>query len=247
MSTQEMTKEKSRTFIRFDVSARIEHALLIISFGMLCLTGLPQKYNTYPWAQWLMSVMGGIRTVQTLHHIFAWMMGIETAYHVFALIRSVFIKKSPNRFSMIPGLSDVTDALREVGHNLGLVKSPPKYDRFNWKEKLEYWALIWGTGVMIITGALLMWPEIVTRWLPGYFIPAAKAAHGGEALLAFLAILIWHFYNAHMAQGKMPVDTTMFTGKVAEERMKHEYPLEYERILAREKKAEQKQTKRQQA
>lgn len=236
MSTHEMSTEKQRVFIRFDLSARIEHILLIISFGMLCLTGLPQKYHNYAWAQTLMSAMGGIKTVQTMHHFFAYMMGIETVYHVFALFRSIFIKKSPNRFSMIPGLKDITDALRHLGYNLGLVKELPKYDRFNWKEKVEYWALIWGTFVMFLTGAFLMWPEIITRWLPGYFIPAAKAAHGGEALLAFLAIVIWHMYNAHLAQGKMPLDTTIFTGKVTEERMRHEYPLEYERILAREKK-----------
>jgi len=240
MSTQQMSTEKPRTFIRFDLSARIEHILLIISFGMLCLTGLPQKFHNYAWAQSLMNGMGGIETVQTMHHFFAYMMGIETVYHVLALIRSIFIKKSPNRFSMIPGLKDITDALRHLGYNLGLVKELPKYDRFNWKEKVEYWALVWGTIVMFLTGAILMWPEIITRWLPGYFIPAAKAAHGGEALLAFLAILVWHMYNAHLAQGKMPLDTTIFTGKVSEERMRHEYPLEYERILAREKKAEAK-------
>ncbi|MBC7259968.1 MAG: cytochrome C [Chloroflexi bacterium] len=240
MSTQQMSTEKPRTFIRFDLSARIEHILLIISFGMLCLTGLPQKFHNYAWAQTLMNGMGGIKTVQTMHHFFAYMMGIETVYHVLALIRSIFIKKSPNRFSMIPGLKDITDALRHLGYNLGLVKELPKYDRFNWKEKVEYWALVWGTLVMFLTGAILMWPEIITRWLPGYFIPAAKAAHGGEALLAFLAILVWHMYNAHLAQGKMPLDTTIFTGKVSEERMRHEYPLEYERILAREKKAEAK-------
>lgn len=236
MSTHEMSTGSSRTFIRFDLSARIEHILLIISFGMLCLTGLPQKFHNYDWAQDLMNAMGGIKTVQTMHHIFAYMMGIETVYHIFALFRSIFIKKSPNRFSMIPGLKDITDALRHLGYNLGLVKELPKYDRFNWKEKVEYWALIWGTIVMFLTGAFLMWPEIITRWIPGYFIPAAKAAHGGEALLAFLAILIWHMYNAHLAQGKMPLDTTIFTGKVTEERMRHEYPLEYERILAREQK-----------
>lgn len=126
-------------------------------------------YQNYAWAQSLMNGMGGIETVQTMHHIFAYMMGIETVYHVFALFRSIFIKKSPNRFSMIPGLKDITDALRHLGYNLGLVKDLPKYGRFNWKEKGEYWALIGGTIVMFLTGAFLMWPEIITRWLPGYY------------------------------------------------------------------------------
>jgi len=235
MSTHQVTTEKSRTFVRFNLNARIEHILLISSFGMLCLTGLPQKFHDYGWAQALINGMGGIEVVQTMHHVFAWMMGIETVYHVFALIRSVFIKKSPNRFSMVPGLRDITDALRHLGFNLGLAKDMPKYDHFNWKEKLEYWALIWGTIVMVLTGAILMWPEIVTRWLPGFFVPAAKAAHGAEALLAFVSILLWHMYNAHLAPGKMPVDTSIFQGKLTEEQMRHEHPLEYERLLAQEK------------
>lgn len=92
---------------------------------MLCLTGLPQKFHNYDWAQDLMNAMGGIETVQDMHHLFA-MMGFETVYHVFALFRSIFIKKLPNRFSMIPGLKDITDALRHLGYNLGLVKELPK-------------------------------------------------------------------------------------------------------------------------
>lgn len=235
MSAEKGNLEQPRTFVRFDVSARIEHVLLIVSFGMLCVTGLPQKYHIYPWAQSLINAMGGIESVQRAHHFFALMMALETVYHGIALFRSMFIKKSPNRFSMLPSLKDVTDALKDLGHNLGLAKDPAKCDRFNWKEKLEYWALIWGTIIMGLTGGILLWPEIVTRVLPGYVVPAAKAAHSAEALLAFLAILVWHMYNAHLAKGKAPLDTSIFLGTISEEQMKHEHPLEYERVLAQEK------------
>ncbi len=236
MSTQQDTLEKGHTFVRFNLGARIEHVLLIVSFGMLCLTGLPQKYHIYPWAQAIINALGGIESVQTAHHFFALMMALEAVYHGIALARSIFIKKSPNRFSMIPSLKDITDGLQDLGYNVGLVKEPSKSDRFNWKEKVEYWALIWGTIIMGLTGGILLWPEIVTRWLPGYFVPAAKAAHSGEALLAFLAILVWHMYNAHMAKGRMPLDTSIFLGTITEEEMKHEHPLEYQRVLARQKR-----------
>jgi formate dehydrogenase subunit gamma len=228
--------ERARTFERFNLSARVEHILLIVSFGMLCLTGLPQKFHNYGWAQSMINGMGGIEVVQTMHHFFAYLMALETVYHVVALARSVFVKKSPNRFSMIPTMKDITDAMQQLAHNLGLSKDAPKYGRFNWKEKVEYWALIWGTVVMFITGAILMWPTIITRWIPGFVVPAAKAAHGGEAILAFLAIITWHMYNVHMAEGKVPLDTSIFTGKISEGQMKHEHPLEYEHVMAREAK-----------
>ncbi len=234
MSTQQNGLEKVRTFVRFDLSARIEHILLVVSFGMLCLTGLPQKFHIHSWAQTIINALGGIESVQRAHHFFALMMALEAVYHVFALARSMFIKKSPNRFSMLPSLKDITDALQDLGYNLGLAKEPAKCDRFNWKEKLEYWALIWGTVIMGLTGGILLWPEIITRWFPGYVVPAAKAAHGGEAILAFLAILVWHMYNAHLAKGKIPLDTSIFLGTITEEQMKHEHPLEYERLLALE-------------
>jgi formate dehydrogenase subunit gamma len=81
---------------------------------------------------------------------------------------------------------------------------------------------------MMITGAILMWPSLVTVVIPGYVVPAAKAAHGAEALLALLAILIWHFYGTHFAKGKMPLDRSMITGKVPLDVMNHEHPRELE-------------------
>jgi hypothetical protein len=98
--------------------------------------------------------------------------------------------------------------------------------KFNFGEKFEYWALVWGTGVMIITGFMLWNPIATTNILPGEFIPAAQAAHGGEALLAVLAIIIWHMYNVHIKH----FNPSMFTGKLPRHQMEEEHALEMERL-----------------
>ena len=93
---------------------------------------------------------------------------------------------------------------------------------------------------MVATGLCMWYPIQVTSVLPGELIPAAKAMHGGEGLLAFASILMWHMYSAHLSPDVFPFDKTMFTGKISEERMKHEHPIEYERILEGERVAAEK-------
>jgi hypothetical protein len=98
--------------------------------------------------------------------------------------------------------------------------------KFNFGEKFEYWAVVWGTAVMIITGFMLWNPIATTSVLPGVIIPAAKAAHGGEALLAILAIIVWHMYNVHLKH----FNASIFTGWLPEDQMKEEHALELERL-----------------
>jgi hypothetical protein len=94
--------------------------------------------------------------------------------------------------SILPGVSDLRDAIQAFSYNLGLAKKRPQMGRYTFEEKAEYWALIWGTIIMGITGFMMWNPVFTTSLLPGEFIPASKAAHGGEALLAVMAIVVWH-------------------------------------------------------
>ena len=96
---------------------------------------------------------------------------------------------------MLPTQGDVKNALQALLYNFGLAKSRPQEGRYTYDEKVEYWAFVWGTVVMVITGFMMWNPLATTRLLPGEFIPAAKTAHGGEAMLAVLAIILWHLYN----------------------------------------------------
>ncbi len=209
---------------RFNVFQRIEHGVLLVSFTVLAITGLPQMFSLQPWAAFMIAAMGGIETVRIIHRTAAVLLIVGTIYHFVAVSYRVFVRRVA--MTMLPGWQDVRDGLQALGYNVGLVKTPPRMGRYNFGEKIEYWAVIWGTVVMVITGFMLWNPIATTSFLPGQFIPAAKAAHGGEALLAVLSIITWHFYNVHVKR----FNRSMFTGKISHAEMEEEHALELAEI-----------------
>ena len=226
--SNEITFELPRTYDRFSVSDRVQHAVMAISFLVLTVTGLPQKYiylnNRY--LDDLIDLMGGLETVRLVHRWAATALMLVTVYHMLAAAHRVLVRRVS--LSMLPRYQDVVDGLQAVRYNLGLAQSRPRLDRYTWEEKVEYWSLLWGTVVMIATGFMLWNPVATARFLPGQWIPAAQVVHGGEALLAILAVLVWHFYSVHLRS----FNRAMFTGQLNEHEMEHEHPLELERIKA---------------
>lgn len=219
-----MSSKSQHKYLRFDLFQRAEHLLLLTSFTVLVLTGLPQKFSQQPWANFMIMAMGGIETVRIIHRIAAVILILETLYHFGVLTYKVFVARV--NLTMLPGMQDVKDGMQALGHNVGIVRSSPQMGRYNFGEKVEYWAVIWGTLVMVITGFMLWNPIATTTFLPGQFIPAAKAAHGGEALLAVLSIVTWHFYNVHLKQ----FNRSMFTGYISHEEMEEEHAQELQEI-----------------
>jgi cytochrome b subunit of formate dehydrogenase len=211
---------------RFTVPQRIEHGFLAISFTVLGLTGLIQKFGLNPLSERLISVLGGIEMTRIIHRAAAIVFALLTVYHAIVIAHKFFIRRI--QMTMMPDLKDVTDGLHCLGYSLFLRKEPPQMPRYNFAEKLEYWALIWGGLIMIVTGFMLWNPLITTMFLPGQFIPAAKAAHGGEAVLAVLAIIVWHFYNVHL---KM-FNTSMFTGKLTPHQIEEEHGAEWSGLVS---------------
>ena len=92
-----------------------------------------------------------------------------------------------------------------------------------------------GAGVVVATGFILLYPATLTRFLPGELVPASQLAHSNEGLMAFLVVIVWHIYNAHLNPDVFPFDTSIFTGKISKKRLHHEHPLEYERIEREER------------
>ena len=211
---------------RFDRWQRIEHGLLVSSFTLLVLTGLPQKYSLTLWGSALIWLLGGIEIIRIIHRVSAVVLMLETIYHGAVVTYKVLVARVP--LTMLPGWQDVVDGIHAMGYNLRLAKTPPRMGRFTFGEKVEYWAVIWGTVIMVITGFMLWNPIATTQFLPGQAIPAAKAAHGGEALLAFLSIISWHVYHVHVKS----FNRSMFTGYLGRHEMEEEHPLELETIVA---------------
>lgn len=209
-----------KTYTRFDVIQRIQHITFLVSFTLLGFTGLPQKFPLSPISLAIFNALGGVENVRQIHHTSAIVMMIVSVFHVLEVLYRVIVLRNP--ISMIPWIDDAKHVLHDIQYYLGFKKHKAYYGRYSYAEKMEYLALIWGTVIMGLTG-FMMWNPISTlRVLPGEAVPAAKAAHGGEAVLAVLAIIIWHFYHVHVKT----FNKSMFTGKLTREEMKHEHPAE---------------------
>jgi cytochrome b subunit of formate dehydrogenase len=209
---------------RFDLSQRIEHGVLILSFTILGITGIPQMYPDSLVGNWILTALGGIQTNRIIHRVAAAILIVLSIYHAGSVAYRLLVQRV--QWTMLPTWKDVQDGVQSLGHNLGLIKNPPAMPRYDFAEKMEYWAVIWGTVIMILTGFMLWNPIATTNFLPGQFVPVAKAAHGGEALLAVLAIVTWHLYHVHVKS----FNKSMFTGYLDAEAMEEEHALELAEI-----------------
>ncbi len=211
--------------LRFTLSQRIEHLVLLVSFTGLALTGLPQRYATTLLGDLTLRLLGGIETARQIHHLFALVFGIESIYHVVAYLYGLFMYRRVG--AMWPSTDDLRHFITMIRFNLGLTDQRPKFGRYTFEEKAEYWALVWGTLLMGLTGLMQWFPTVTTKVLPGVAIPVARAVHSWEAVLAVLAILTWHFYHTVIKH----FNKSIFTGYMTEEEMRHEHPAELEYLL----------------
>ncbi len=131
---------------------------------------------------------------------------------------------------MLPRLSDVKEVLHNIRYLVGLRSEPPRFDRFSYIEKAEYWAVVWGSVVMVVTGFALWFETATLRLLPLWAVDLATLVHYYEAWLASLAILVWHFYFVIFNPDVYPMNWTWLTGKISEGMLRHEHPREYERL-----------------
>ena len=213
-------------FLRFPLSTRIEHWVLAVDFTILAITGFAQLYNTLSVSIWFTGVVGGIENVRVIHHICAIIMVFQSIIHLGVILYRSNLHLT--KLHMMPTLEDAYNAFQAFFNNIGFIKEKPKEGRYTFAEKAEYWALIWGTVIMVVSG-LMMWNPVATsKILPGEAIPAAKAAHGGEAILAVLAIIVWHLYFVLIKH----FNRSMYNGYVSVEDLAREHPLELADIKA---------------
>jgi cytochrome b subunit of formate dehydrogenase len=206
--------------VRFTRGQQIEHYILLLSFTLLGITGLAQTYSTTAVGNFILTLLGGIDSTRQVHHMAAFIFGSLAIYHVALFFYNFLMGRRIPK--MIPEWGDVTQAIKMLKLNLSLTHQHPQFDRYTFEEKAEYWALVWGTVVMGITGLMQLFPIATTYYLPGWAIPVGRALHKWEAILAVLAILTWHMYHSVIKK----LNTSIFTGLMSIEDMQEEHPLE---------------------
>jgi formate dehydrogenase gamma subunit len=215
----------SATVSRMNRNFRIAHAGVILSFPTLVFTGFALKYPEAWWARPLLMLEGHFAFRGAVHRGAAVVLIAATLYHVIHMAVNrrdrLFLK------AMLPDFKDATDLLQVCTYNLGITKTEPRFAKFNYAEKMEYWAFMWGTVVMTVSGFLLWFNNFTLRYLPKWVSDAATAVHYYEALLATFSILIWHFYMVIFDPLVYPMDTAWINGKVPADHYRHSRPAYY--------------------
>jgi cytochrome b subunit of formate dehydrogenase len=216
-------------FQRFSLTFRAQHLVLVVSCLILIFTGLPLKWPNSAWANVYFRLTGGVAVSGAIHRVGAvGLIGVGL-FHLFYI--TCLAEGRKNLRELLPRLKDVRDVLTNVGYFLGRRREGARFGRFSYIEKFDYWAVYWGMVVMITSGLMMWGEEIAMRLFPKFALDMAHEAHSDEALLATLAIIVWHFYNVHLNPHKFPMSWTWWHGKLTKEEMLREHPLEYEEIM----------------
>jgi cytochrome b subunit of formate dehydrogenase/nitrate/TMAO reductase-like tetraheme cytochrome c subunit len=227
---QEARKARNRVIERMNRNQRIQHFLLLSSFIILALTGFALKFPE----SWISALFGYSEAVRRIGHRLAAvvMLGVGI-YHILYMVGTREGRQGVRDF--LPRWKDVTDVIGALAYYLGLRSHRPAMARFTYVEKAEYWALIWGTIVMGVTG-LMAWFNVETsQAVPRWWIEVAIAIHYYEAILASLAIVVWHFYHVIFDPDSYPMNWAWYDGKVSTEHYEHEHGLAYQEWLAEQR------------
>ncbi len=243
-------REDIEEYIRFKPVERFLHGLVISSFLLLVITGMPLKFFHTAWAKWLLSMMGGQAVAAVLHRLGAIITIFYFSVHVIVVLYGFFShrdhfkdpetgKYSPRRAlgvifgpdSPMPNRQDLRDFVAHQKWFFGRGEKP-QFDRWTYWEKFDYMAVFWGVAVIGFSGLIMWFPEFFTHFLPGWSINIALIVHSDEALLAAGFIFTFHFFNVHFRPEKFPMDPVIFSGKISKTELLNERRRLYDRWKA---------------
>jgi cytochrome b subunit of formate dehydrogenase len=223
--------------VRFDRFSRTLHLMMLVSFMGLATTGMVVKFADMTWARFIADLLGGVEVAGTIHRICALITFTYFGLHISDLIRRRRRAKGKPLFKWLfhpEGPMFNRNDVRELGATIKwfLGRGPrPKYGKWTYWEKFDYFAVFWGVAIIGLTGLILWKPVWFTWLLPGWVINVATIVHSDEALLAVGFIFTIHFFNTHARPDRFPMDTVIFTGSVPVEEFKQDRPREYEELV----------------
>ncbi len=223
-----------RLYLRMTVNERLQHAVLVLSFTALVVTGFMLRYPEAWWVTGIRHLSAQAFELRGLaHRIASVVMLASGVWHVCYLAFT-----APGRAlfcAMLPRWRDVTDPWGVLKYNLGLAKEKPAFGRFCYIEKAEYWAMAWGTALMTLTGAILWFDNASMGYITKLGFDISRLVHFYEAVLATLAIIVWHFYWIIFNPDVYPMNLSWLTGRMSEGEMLEEHPLQLEEMKAAER------------
>lgn len=212
---------------RFSVGQRLFHVLLMLSFLTQGATGLGRMYIETAWGKGLASFFGGYGRALTIHKYVGILMICGFLVHLLYLVVSIDWKHFKSSLfgpdSLIPTPGDAREFIHHVCWFFGLIRAP-RFDRWGYWEKFDYWAVFWGIPILGITGLILAYPLVSTRVVPGWALNIAFWIHRIEAILAMAHVFIIHFFIGHLRRTSFPMDRAMFEGSVDLDVATHEKP-----------------------
>jgi len=221
-------------FQRFSVLHRFLHLVVLVGFTGLALTGLSMAFPSQPWARAVMWILGGPGNAGALHRFLAVVTYACIVVHFFWFFYYKLVLKGPwtGPRSLLPRKQDFIDMAQHFRFFFGTRNTPPKFHKFSYLEKFDYWAFFLGMNTMGLTGLFLWFPEPFSRVFPGYFVNLAQVLHLYEAIMAATLKIFLHVITAHFRPSVYPLDASIFTGNVTAEKMMTEHPAEWETLAA---------------
>ncbi|MBS1795588.1 MAG: cytochrome b/b6 domain-containing protein [Acidobacteria bacterium] len=229
----ERVKQQDRSIRRMSVNQRVQHWLLLTSFITLVFSGFALLYSD-TWLGWLFYSEYARRII---HRVAAVVMMVTGFYHVFYL----FFTREGRLWlwDMLPCWKDVVDLYQTAMYYLFMKGEKPKFARFRYADKAEYWAVVWGTILMGLTGLMIWYKVEIFNFLPRWWVDIAIAVHLYEAVLATLAIVVWHFYHVIIDPDVYPINPAFIDGRMSEEMFREEHELAYEEMMEAENEADE--------
>lgn len=228
-----MNSPEGRYYKRFSLTQRLLHWVLAGSFLGLAFTGLEVRFGGMPWVQRVAGAVGGFGVILFFHKLCAVLLTLTFLYHVCEIVYRVAVKRE---FSLLWGPSSMVPRLKDFQDFYGNMKwflhlgPKPKFDRYAYWDKVDYWAVFWGMGIIGFSGYAMWFAPFFATYIPGSWLNIALVIHGEEAILAVAFIFTIHFFNTHLRPENFPMDLTIFTGRQSEEHLQRSHPEEYERL-----------------
>ena len=229
----------SDTIIRFTKNEVVQHLILFISFTTLAYTGLALRFPDWWIFSWMTHSESGMAFRGLVHRIAG---VIFIALCLYNLRYLFWAKRGKEQLrSIFPLPEDIILTIQNINYHLGLRREPPNFDHYDYAEKAEFWALVWGAVVMIVTGFPLWFENFFLKFMPIWLLDVCKSIHFYEAVLATSAIIVWHFFFVFFHPDIYPINFGMLTGRISEEEMMERHPQEYARLKMREKPSEEEE------